>query len=270
MSSNREQVFPTRMTLGLMKSKLKGATQGHSLLKRKSEALTKRFRDITKRIDDAKQKMGRVMQTAAFSLAEVSYATGENIGYQVQESVSNARFKVRARQENVSGVYLPQFESFIDSEINDFKLTGLGRGGQQVQRAKEIYSKAVETLVELASLQTAFVILDEVIKVTNRRVNAIEHVIIPRTENTIAYINSELDELDREEFYRLKKVQEKKLQQTAEVDAQLKRQKESAAKEREQSSDASDSKASAKKNDAAKESQETPDILVEQEEDVIF
>lgn len=223
MSSNREQVFPTRMTLGLMKTKLKGANQGHSLLKRKSEALTKRFRDITKRIDDAKQKMGRVMQTAAFSLAEVTYATGENIGYQVQESVSNqSRFKVKARQENVSGVYLPQFESFIDLSINDFKLTGLGRGGQQVQRAKEIYTKAVETLVELASLQTAFIILDEVIKVTNRRVNAIEHVIIPRTENTIAYINSELDELDREEFYRLKKVQEKKQKETARLDAELK------------------------------------------------
>ena len=84
----------------------------------------------------------------------------------------------------------------------DFNLTGLGRGGQQVLRSKEVYAKAVETLVELASLQTAFMILDEVIRATNRRVNAIEHVIIPRLDNTIKYIVSELDEMDREEFFR--------------------------------------------------------------------
>lgn len=223
-SGNRELVFPTRMTLSLMKGKLKGAQQGHSLLKRKLEALAKRFRDITQRIDDAKRKMGRVMQTASFSLAEVQYATGDNIAYQVQESVNQARFQVRAKQENVSGVRLPAFESYINEDVNDFKMTGLGRGGQQVQKAKYVYTKAVETLVELASLQTAFLILDEVIKVTNRRVNAIEHVIIPRTENTIAYINSELDELDREEFYRLKKVQEKKQEavQAADKEEELK------------------------------------------------
>lgn len=62
-----------------MKSKLKGAQVGHDLLKRKSEALTKRFREITRRIDEAKRKMGRVMQIAAFSLAEVTYATGNNM-----------------------------------------------------------------------------------------------------------------------------------------------------------------------------------------------
>ncbi len=50
--------------------------------------------------------------------------------------------------------------------------------------------------------QTAFVTLDEVIKITNRRVNAIEHVVKPRYERTIAYIITELDEREREEFYR--------------------------------------------------------------------
>ncbi|KAK0661764.1 V-type proton ATPase subunit D [Lasiodiplodia hormozganensis] len=214
----REAVFPTRQVLGQMKSKLKGAQTGHDLLKRKSEALTKRFREITRRIDEAKRKMGRVMQIAAFSLAEVTYAAGGDISYQIQESAKNAKFRVRTKQENVSGVFLPQFESFTTEGNNDFGLTGLGKGGQQVQRCRETYARAVETLVELASLQTAFVILDEVIKVVNRRVNAIEHVIIPRTENTIKYINSELDELDREEFYRLKKVSGKKERDAAEAE----------------------------------------------------
>ena len=276
MSATREQVFPTRMTLGLMKTKLKGAEVGHTLLKRKSEALTKRFRDITKRIDDAKQKMGRVMQTAAFSLAEVTYATGDNISYQVQESVSTARFKIRARQENVSGVILPQFESYIDQDINDFKLTGLGRGGQQVQRAKEIYSKAVEMLVELASLQTAFIILDEVIKVTNRRVNAIEHVIIPRTKNTIAYINSELDELDREEFYRLKKVQEKKQLEVARLDAEMDAEKKRLAAEKAAlAAEASDKGiteqlSSTTLEDKKEEQGSNNNLVQENEDDVIF
>jgi len=221
-ATNREAVFATRQSLGLMKSKLKGAEIGHSLLKRKSEALTKRFREITRRIDEAKRKMGRVMQIAAFSLAEVAYATGGagNMSYEITQVVSTARFRLRSRQENVSGVFLPAFESYITEGAGDFALTGLGRGGQQVQRAREVYSKAVETLVELASLQTAFVILDDVIKVVNRRVNAIEHVIIPRTENTIKYINSELDELDREEFYRLKKVQGKKQRDSEEAEAE--------------------------------------------------
>lgn len=95
------------------------------------------------------------MQIAAFSLAEVTYAVGGDIGFQIQESAKSARFRVRTKQENVSGVLLPQFESVIAENTNDFGLTGLGKGGQQVQRSRETYARAVETLVELASLQVS-------------------------------------------------------------------------------------------------------------------
>ncbi|KAI0780992.1 vacuolar ATP synthase subunit D [Trametes elegans] len=221
----RENIFPTRMALTNTKLRLKGAQTGHSLLAKKRDALTTRFRAILRRVDEAKRKMGRVMQLASFSLAEVTYATGD-ISYLVQEQAKSASFKVKAKQENVSGVVLPAFE--VDRvQGSDFNLTGLGRGGQQVLRAKEVYAKAVETLVDLASLQTAFMILDEVIRATNRRVNAIEHVIIPRLENTIKYITSELDEMDREEFFRLKKVQGKK-KRDAEAAEALRKHQESA------------------------------------------
>lgn len=204
------------MALTNTKLRLKGAQTGHSLLAKKRDALTTRFRAILRKVDEAKRKMGRVMQLASFSLAEVTYATGD-ISYLVQEQAKSASFKVKAKQENVSGVVLPAFE--VDRVPGtDFNLTGLGRGGQQVIRSKEVYAKAVETLVELASLQTAFMILDEVIRATNRRVNAIEHVIIPRLENTVKYITSELDEMDREEFFRLKKVQGKKKRDAEKAD----------------------------------------------------
>merc|ERR1712060_866962 len=87
---------------------------------------------------------------------------------------------------------------------------GLSKGGQQIAKARTTFSKSVDVLIQLATLQTSFVILDEAIKVTSRRVNALDTVVIPRISNTVAYIKSELDELEREEFFRLKRSQDKK------------------------------------------------------------
>ncbi|XP_031626726.1 V-type proton ATPase subunit D 1 isoform X1 [Contarinia nasturtii] len=201
-------IFPSRGAQMLMKSRLVGAQKGHGLLKKKADALQMRFRLILGKIIETKTLMGEVMKEAAFSLAEAKFTTGD-FNQVVLQNVTKAQIKIRTKKDNVAGVTLPVFESYTDGS-DTYELAGLARGGQQLSKLKKNYQAAVKLLVELASLQTSFVTLDEVIKITNRRVNAIEHVIIPRIERTLAYIISELDELEREEFYRLKKIQDKK------------------------------------------------------------
>ncbi|KAK0163396.1 hypothetical protein PV327_007081 [Microctonus hyperodae] len=205
---DRLPIFPSRGAQMLMKSRLQGATKGHGLLKKKADALQMRFRMILGKIIETKTLMGEVMKEAAFSLAEAKFATGD-FNQVVLQNVTKAQIKIRSKKDNVAGVNLPVFESYQDG-TDTYELAGLARGGQQLAKLKKNYQKGVKLLVVLASLQTSFVTLDEVIKITNRRVNAIEHVIIPRIERTLAYIISELDELEREEFYRLKKIQDKK------------------------------------------------------------
>ncbi|GAB0098973.1 Probable V-type proton ATPase subunit D 2 [Sergentomyia squamirostris] len=214
---DRLAIFPSRGAQMLMKGRLAGAQKGHGLLKKKADALQMRFRQILGKIIETKTLMGEVMKEAAFSLAEAKFATGD-FNQVVLQNVTKAQIKIRTKKDNVAGVTLPIFESYQDG-ADTYELAGLSRGGHQISKLKKNYQSAVKLLVELASLQTAFVTLDEVIKITNRRVNAIEHVIIPRIERTLAYIISELDELEREEFYRLKKIQDKKKIARAKADA---------------------------------------------------
>lgn len=204
----RLNVFPSRMALQQMKQRLKGAQKGHSLLKKKADALIMRFRQILAKIIETKNLVGEIMKEAAFSRAEANFAAGD-ISQLVLQNVEKAQVKVRMKKDNVVGVQLPVFETYSDG-ADTYGLAGLARGGQQVSKCKETFGRAVKLMVDLATMQTSFIILDEVIKVTNRRVNAIEHVIIPRIQNTLKYITTELDEREREEFYRLKKIQEKK------------------------------------------------------------
>lgn len=237
-------IFPSRGAQMLMKSRLQGAQKGHGLLKKKADALQMRFRMILGKIIETKTLMGEVMKEAAFSLAEAKFATGD-FNQVVLQNVTKAQIKIRSKKDNVAGVNLPVFESYQDG-TDTYELAGLARGGQQLAKLKKNYQRAVKLLVELASLQTSFVTLDEVIKITNRRVNAIEHVIIPRIERTLAYVISELDELEREEFYRLKKIQDKKKLAKAKLEVIRKAMK------------------------AADREEDTPNMLDEGDDDILF
>merc|ERR1712224_696843 len=200
-------VLPTRMALTGLKQKRVGAKKRYDLLKRKADALMMRFRSMLGSIIEAKDSMGEEMAKAFFSLTEAQYTAGD-IRPLVMEKVSTATIRVEKGTDNVAGVQLPVFQ-MLDTG-GEGEQVGLARGGQRITQSRKTFVAALELLIQLASLQTSFVKLDEAIKITNRRVNALEHVVIPRIENTIAYIISELDELEREEFFRLKKVQEKK------------------------------------------------------------
>ena len=93
-----------------------------------------------------------------------------------------------------------------DCGFNGVDELTLARGGQQIEKCRQIWANLLQMLIRLSSLQTSFLALDEAIKVTNRRVNALDNVVIPGIIANIHYIESELDELEREDTFRLKKV----------------------------------------------------------------
>ena len=123
--------------------------------------------------------------------------------------------------ENIAGVMLPIMNP-RESEESDSNLSqiGMDRGGQSIQKCRERFRELLHLMVKIASKQSAFNTLDEVIKITNRRVNALEHVVIPKFIQIQIYITQELDEMSREDYYRLKKVLENKrkmIQEEAEI-----------------------------------------------------
>lgn len=221
-STNRLAVVPSRMSLQTMKAKLSGAKKGHSMLKKKSDALLVRFRSILSDIMESKTRAGDESREAMLALALAKYAFGEELKHVVIENVSTASMRVKMAPDNVAGVTIPIFSKLggaattpaTDAARGAPKgaaaLAGLAQGGQQIADARATFGGTLDLLVRLASLQTSFIILDEAIKLTNRRVNALENVVQPKIANTIKYIISELDEMEREDFFRLKLVQNKK------------------------------------------------------------
>jgi len=201
-----------RSTHATFKGKKVGAHKGWGLLKKKRDALKSRFQKMLREIVACKLEVAKGMNDAAFSLARANYAAGD-VATMVLERVKKPSVTMNLLADNVAGVHLPVFKTAIDNTADaDMQQIGLAAGGQVIQNARDIHRRMVKVLIKMASLQTSFVTLDEEIKMTSRRVNALEYVVLPRIEEILAYITSEMDEEAREEFFRVKKVVQKKKQ----------------------------------------------------------
>jgi len=203
------QVAPTRMAQQIYKGKKKAAEGGHRLLKKKADALKAKFRDYAKNIAETKSGMSADASGAFFSLTQAEYAAG-NFKQKVAEGSMSARVRIGAGVDNVAGVKLPVFTKYDTGAVADNQSLGLIGGGKKIVAVRDKFTILLDKLIRLASLQTSFVTLDEALKVTNRRVNALENVTIPKIEEILKYIDRELDELEREDFTRLKLVKGKK------------------------------------------------------------
>ena len=162
-----------------------------------SLTLQVKFRDYAKTIAETKSSMAGDASAAFFSMTQAEYAAG-NFKQKVAEGTLTARVRVGAGINNVAGVKLPVFTKYETGAAADNQSLGLAGGGKKIGAVREKFTILLDMLVKLASLQTSFVTLDEALKVTNRRVNALENVTIPKIEVTLDYIARELDELERE------------------------------------------------------------------------
>ena len=92
----------------------------------------------------------------------------------------------------------------------DMDILGITGGGHTLNIAKKQFIEYITLIVSIASLQTSYKAIDETLKITNRRVNALEYIVIPRINNVMNYIFTELQERAKEDKFRIKKVLQNK------------------------------------------------------------
>jgi V-type H+-transporting ATPase subunit D len=85
-------------------------------------------------------------------------------------------------------------------------MLGITGGGQTLQIARKQFFELMKKIVEIAELQTAYLAVEECLKITNRRVNALEFIVVPRIEYVVKYIFTELEERSKEDKFKIKKI----------------------------------------------------------------
>ncbi len=201
-----EGINPTRMELLKLKDREKLAVKGHSLLKEKRNALIMEFFNILERVKGSRENVEKQLAKAYKDLATAQVTMGDlavrKASLAVKESV-----EVDIDSRSVMGVVVPVIESKT-TETRTMVERGYGFVDTSVKldEAAKNFEESIKLIIELGEIEKTILLLAKEIESTKRRVNALEHIIIPRIENTVKYIEMRLEEMERENFVRLKMI----------------------------------------------------------------
>lgn len=194
-------IKPTRMELLLARKKLKLAEKGYKLLKQKRDVLILEFFQLLKDIKKLRGGISGNLVNAQNSLYNAQAIEGElNIERIALGLSSGASIELGSR--SIMGVEVPQ--------IKDIKVEHQWHGyfheTVELDNAIKQYRDIFPDLIKLMEKQLILKHLAEEIKKTKRRVNSLEYLTIPKLENVKKIITFKLEELERENFSRLKKI----------------------------------------------------------------
>ena len=161
----------------------------------------RRFLELMRRLYDLQEKISPKLNKLLLSFA---FVRAQNSKKELEELVPEGKLRLATKKERILNLSIPRFE-IEESEISDYDLLNteseLDIG---IRKAQEL----LEDLLEMARLWKAVELLSREIDVTRRRVNALEHILIPNIKETIRYIASRLEEMERSYQVQLMRVKE--------------------------------------------------------------
>ena len=198
-------VKPTRMELIETKRKIKLSKSGYKLLKMKRDGLIMEFFELLPKVKDLRSQLSVLYSDAMEKLAIAVAADGKT----ALESAANCLNKapeVELSSKNIMGVVVPSVEvTAVEKSLED-RGYGLIGTSIRVDEAVHAFEKLSEMIILAAEGETTMKKLLDEIESTKRRVNALEFKVIPNLEEVAKYISFRLEELERENVFRLKRI----------------------------------------------------------------
>ena len=209
------RVNPTRMELTKQKKKLISASRGHKLLKDKRDELVRQFMDLIKVNMELRQKVEKSLKEANMEFA-VARAGMSDETLNTALMASKKTLEIKQDYKNIMSVDIPKFSTNDDISGNDIYSYGYAFTAGDLDDAVYSLSTVFADMLKLAEVEKSCQLMASEIEKTRRRVNALEHVIIPEALDNIKYITMKLDENERSTQIRLMKVKDMMLEEAIE------------------------------------------------------